>query len=57
MKDNKERVSPKRLTLDIDETIHGEIKAMAAMRNTSLKVYVMQAVMIMLNRDKKYLKR
>jgi hypothetical protein len=42
----------KRLTLDIPELFHSEIKAQAAWRNTTIRKYVIAAIAEKMKKDK-----
>lgn len=44
----------KKLIIDIDKELHANIKAMAALRNISIKRYVMRIVIKTLNKDLEY---
>lgn len=43
-----------RLSLDIDETLKNQIKAQAALRNVSIKSYVIGAILDRIRNEKKY---
>lgn len=51
---DKKRVSPKRLTIDIPEDIHAQIKIRATIKNISIKTWVMQAVLEKIGQEEKY---
>lgn len=44
----------KRLTIEIPEDLHKEIKVEAAFRNITIRKYVLQAVLERMKQDKKY---
>ena len=53
--EKKETKRPKRLTIDIPKELHAEIKAIASLKCTTLQRYVLQALIVKLNRDKEFL--
>jgi len=50
---NKEKIVSKRLVIDIDEELHIRIKTAAAIKNISIKKYVLQNFLIALIEDEK----
>lgn len=51
---DEKKDKPKRLIIDIDYRLHGDIKARAAHRNLSIKDYVLQAILTRIDWEKKY---
>jgi predicted HicB family RNase H-like nuclease len=50
----EKRIGPKRLTLDIDENMHAEVKSRAARRNIPLRLWVYRALLEAINKEKQY---
>lgn len=53
--EEKKRLSPKRLVIDIPEEWHSQIKALSAIHNINLRKYVLRVVMKQVKEDLKLL--
>jgi predicted HicB family RNase H-like nuclease len=54
MENKKEEQKTKRLVVDLDESLHLEIKKQALFRNSSIKKYIIEAVIERMKQDAKY---
>ncbi len=47
----------KRMSFDVDEHMHSEVKAIAALKYITIQKYAIRAINKQLNKDKKYLSK
>ena len=52
---NDKKKAPKRIVVEVPDGLHAELKTMAAFKVTTLRKYVLKAVLLQLNNDKKTL--
>ena len=56
-KETMENNKVKRMSFDVDEHMHSEVKAIAALKYITIQKYAIRAINKQLNEDKKYLSK